>query len=39
LQEAVGSIDENRYYLDDGGGILAIIQAIIAEDLALLDRP
>ncbi len=39
LQEAEVLIDENRYYLDDVGSILAVIQAIIAEDLTLLDQP
>jgi len=39
LREAVVLIDENRYYLDDIGSILAAIQFIVAEDLVLLDQP
>ena len=39
LREAVVLIDEKRYYLDDIGSILAAIQSIVAEDVALLDQP
>jgi len=38
LREAVVLIDEERYYLDDIGSILAVIQSIVAEDVALLDQ-
>lgn len=32
------SMDERRYYLDDIGGILAVIQSIVAQELSLLAR-
>lgn len=36
LQEFVVSMDERRFYLDDVGSILAVIQRIVAQDLSLL---
>ena len=39
LREAVVLMDVKRYYLDDIGSILAAIQSIVAEDVALLGQP
>ncbi|MFO1424733.1 MAG: hypothetical protein U1F70_14000 [Candidatus Competibacteraceae bacterium] len=36
LKESVVSMDERRYYLDDVGSILAVIQLIVTQDIALL---
>jgi hypothetical protein len=36
LQESVVSMDEQRYYLDGVGSILAAIQLIVAQDISLL---